>query len=83
MANGDGGCEWHRYLEQVGILAAELLQHGLQDLGVGLHHLAHGLELRVVAEELQGASPAPCISAAAPAQVCRDTLQSTAATFSG
>ena len=33
------------------------LQHGLEDLGVGLHDLAQALELRVAAQEVQGALP--------------------------
>lgn len=63
------------HLQEMGVLAAQLLEHGLQDLRVGLHHLAHGLKLGMVAEELQGA--AACTSTrplTTAAESCRDAL---------
>ena len=42
--------------EQLGVLLAQLLEHGLQYLRVGLHQHAQRLELRIVPQECQRSS---------------------------
>lgn len=56
-------------LQQLRVLLAQLLQHGLQDLRISLHHMAQPLELLVVPQERQHARTLLRAAAAAAAKV--------------
>ena len=45
----------------VGVEGWACLQHGLEDLGVGLHDLAQALELGIAAQEVQGPRLSPSL----------------------
>lgn len=61
------GNNWHLIVvdecQQLRVLSAQLLQHGLQDGGVPLHHLPQPLKLGIVAQEGQRRTPAPTAAA--------------------